>query len=198
MLQDVDEPLFPPPGERRFDLIVLAGSAGGAAAAVRVLRSLLPDLAVPIVLMLHLPPGSDLIDYLARLPYIGGRARWLEAGARLEPGRVLACPPRAFVELLPDGSCRVSANDAGALDMPIDRLLQSVALSFGPRAIAVVLSGMANDGAAGARALHAAGGQVLVQTPASPSSLTCRRPPSTPARPTWWCRWTTSAPSPWS
>ena len=42
-------------------------------------------------------------------------------------------------------------------------LLSSVAESFGARTVAVVLTGMGKDGSAGARAVHAAGGIVLVQ-----------------------------------
>jgi hypothetical protein len=48
-------------------------------------------------------------------------------------------------------------------DRPLDALLSSVADSFGARVIAIVLTGMGRDGAAGAGAVHAAGGTVLVQ-----------------------------------
>ena len=50
---------------------------------------------------------------------------------------------------------------------PIDRLFASVARSFGNRAIGVILSGMGNDGAAGVRELHAAGGRIVVQSEAT-------------------------------
>jgi len=44
-------------------------------------------------------------------------------------------------------------------------LLSSLAASFGQRALGVVLSGMGNDGAAGLRALVAAGGYAVVEDP---------------------------------
>jgi len=160
----------PPPEdvpEGAFDVVVLAGSAGGAAAAARALRALMPDCALPIVLMLHLPPDSDLAEYFGRFPFAAGSTSWVTADSRLAAGQLLVCPPRAFVQLTPDGRCQLTPCERGALDRPIDRLLQSVARSFGPRAIAVLLTGMGNDGAAGARELHAAGGQVLVQSPAT-------------------------------
>src|SRR6185503_13811737 len=49
----------------------------------------------------------------------------------------------------------------------IDVLFESVALSYGALAIAVVLTGSSRDGADGARAVKAAGGRVLVQDPAT-------------------------------
>jgi signal transduction histidine kinase/chemotaxis response regulator CheB len=67
------------------------------------------------------------------------------------------------LELLPDGSCTLEPFDHTVVERPLDVLLSSVAGSFGARAVAVVLTGMGKDGSAGARAVHAAGGTVLVQ-----------------------------------
>jgi two-component system chemotaxis response regulator CheB len=48
-----------------------------------------------------------------------------------------------------------------------DTLLTSLATAAGPRAIAVVLTGMLRDGALGVRAVKRHGGRVLVQDPAT-------------------------------
>ena len=147
-----------------FDVVALTGSAGGIAAVMAVLRELPAWFPVPLVMMLHLPPESTLVNMFRHLPF---EAEWVGQGSVLAPGRLLLCPPRAFVEVLPDGSCVVAPCERGAVDKPIDRLLDSLARSFGNRALGVVLTGMGDDAAAGARELHRAGGCVLVQSEAT-------------------------------
>ena len=147
-----------------FDVAVIGASAGGMAATYKVFRQLPPDFALPILLMLHLPPKSRTVDFYGRL---GFTFEWVQSGSVLAARKVLVCAPRTFVELLPDGSCSVAPCPGGALERPIDRLFESAARSFGQRAIGVILTGMGQDGAAGARELHAAGGRVIVQSEAS-------------------------------
>ncbi|WP_420226330.1 chemotaxis protein CheB [Pigmentiphaga litoralis] len=152
-------------GTADFGVVVIGASAGGQSAILALLRNLPLDFDVPIVVVQHLPVESTLRDiYAARLPYT---FEWVTEQSTLAPRKVLLCPPRSCIELLPDGSFRLHACEGGALDRQIDRVLHSVALSFSHRAIAVVLTGLGRDGALGARELHVAGGRVLVQMAAS-------------------------------
>lgn len=147
--------------EAGYDVVAIGGSAGGLSASAAILRSLPEDCLIPVVLMLHLHPESTLQEFFERLPF---KAEWVRQGSTLGPRKLLLCPARTFVELLPDGSCVVSPCEGGALEKPINRLFDSVARSFGPRALGVILTGMGNDGALGARELHLVGGRVLVQS----------------------------------
>lgn len=150
--------------EAPFDVLVVGASAGGLPALADALRAMPPDFPLPIILAMHLSTDSDACGYLQRL---GFRASWARPGARWRGGQVMVCPPGWAVELRPDGEIALFPTSNSAADRPVDRLLASAAHSFGARAIGVILSGMGNDGAAGARRLRQAGGPVLVQMPSS-------------------------------
>lgn len=146
-----------------YDVVALVTSAGGLDAVSLVLADLPPDLPVAVVVGQHLGIDSALVDILARRTQLP--VAWVEEGTRLEAGQVHVCPPYSRLEILPDGSCTLAPFDRHLLtERPLDGLLQSVGDSYGPRSVAVVLTGMGRDGAAGARALKAAGGAVLVQS----------------------------------
>ncbi|MGI5240928.1 chemotaxis protein CheB [Dactylosporangium sp. CA-139066] len=144
------------------DVVALVASAGGLGALTTVLRGLPADLEAAVVVQQHLAARSSALpQVLARRT---GRAVAVAAdGDRLTPGAVLVCPPRRHFEVLPDGTCALMPS-AGARERPHDALLVSLADSYGPRALAVVLTGMLNDGAAGTAALKAAGGMVIAQS----------------------------------
>ncbi|MBV8758443.1 MAG: hypothetical protein JO257_14245, partial [Deltaproteobacteria bacterium] len=151
-----------------FDVVVVVGSLGAEGAIVSILKALPRDLAVPVVVMQHLSPDSEVVAFYGKR--LEQRAvEWFEEGAALAPGKVHVCPPRSFVELLPNGTCRLAPCGGGS-ERPMDRLFESVARSFAHRAIGVVLTGMGSDGAIGACELHRAGGRVIVQSPESAKS----------------------------
>ncbi|WP_147263034.1 chemotaxis protein CheB [Geodermatophilus sp. TF02-6] len=158
----VDEPSHPAEDAAPFAVVAIVTSAGGLDAVTRVLRELPADLPVPVVLAQHLSgQGSHLVEILQRR--IPLEVAWADEGGQLRPGLVTVARPRTLLEVLPDGSCSAQPLHSVVADRPLDRLLASVADSFGDAVLAVVLTGMGNDGAAGARAVHAAGGTVLVQ-----------------------------------
>lgn len=116
-----------------FDVVVLVASAGGHAAIANVLRDLPTGFSTPIIMMMHLgAESSNTIEVIGRrLPFA---VEWINPDSVLTPGTVLVSPPKSFVELLPDGTFVLSPNEHGAVDKPMDRLLESAARSFGERA----------------------------------------------------------------
>ncbi|MEA2827971.1 MAG: hypothetical protein QOG43_2410, partial [Actinomycetota bacterium] len=160
-----DVPAFDVPA---FDVVAVVGSAGGIDALATVLRSLPPDFPAPVVVLQHLSDqGRALASILRRrirLP-VG----WAGEGQKLMPGEVLLCPPASGLVVLPDGTVSIVPS-MRPQDRPGDVLLESLAETHGERTMAVVLAGSGRDGAAGARAVKAAGGTVVAQGEAVPTA----------------------------
>jgi two-component system chemotaxis response regulator CheB len=87
--------------------------------------------------------------------------------APLLPGIVYVAPGNYHMLVERSGDCiALSTEPAVRFARPsIDVLFESVASSFGSRAIGVVLTGASDDGARGAQAIKRAGGRVIVQSP---------------------------------
>jgi two-component system chemotaxis response regulator CheB len=144
---------FRPP----FDIVAIAGSQGGLPACRQLLSALPPEFPVPLALVLHRRSDSRLAEVLRlRLP----RPVWdAEPGAALRPGAVHVLPHDASLTIGPGGAFK----PADPTPKPADALFASCARAFGPRALAVVLTGRLDDGAVGAATVKAYGGRVLVQ-----------------------------------
>ncbi len=150
-------------GTDSVDVVVMVTSAGGLEALITVLRELPEDLPAAVVAQQHLGgQGSQVVKILRRRT--GHAVEWVADGQHLERGRVLLAPARRRLEVLPDGSCAVDPASLDFRDRPHDMLLTSLAHSYGSRVLAVVLTGMGNDGAAGVRALKDAGALVIAQS----------------------------------
>ncbi len=151
-----------PPGARRRAVIGICASTGGPGALLRVLHHLPADFEVPVLVVQHLGDG-----------FIDGLVRWLDAEVPLpvriasdedpiEPGIILA-PDGAHLKLGPSRLELDRTTVCGAHRPSGDVLLSSLAASAGAGAVAVVLTGMGRDGAAGLAEVAAAGGMTIAQ-----------------------------------
>ena len=89
-------------------------------------------------------------------------------GSHVRPGHVYLAPPDHHLLINRDGSVNLTRTELVNFVRPsADLLFESVAASFGARAIAVVLTGSGRDGSIGVTAIKQRGGTVIAQDEAS-------------------------------
>jgi two-component system chemotaxis response regulator CheB len=165
---------------RHCDIICIASSTGGPNALSSIFQQLRAAFPIPLVLVQHMPPlfTAQLAE---RLNTLGG-CRVTEAvdGEVIKNGHAYIAPGGRHMELVraphgiavrladtpPENSCRPAA----------DVLFRSVAALYGAAALALVLTGMGQDGLRGSREIVQRGGVVMAQD--EPSSVVWGMPGS--------------------
>lgn len=148
--------------------IVIGASTGGVEALLQILPALRADATVSVLVVLHLPRerSSLLAEIFAprcRLP-----VRDVQDKDPILDGTIYFAPPDYHL-LVEDGPSL-----ALSMDPPVEHsrpsvsvLFESAAAVYGPRLLAVLLTGAGSDGASGLQAVQRAGGMTVVQQPAS-------------------------------
>ena len=149
-------------------LLVIGASTGGPQALTQIVRALPVDFPVPIAIVLHMPAGYTEA-FAARLD---GESALdvLEAydDIALTPGRVVVARAGMHLKIEARRGAlhgRLSFLPADKPHRPsVDILFQTAAAVVGNALLAVVLTGMGEDGLIGARAIRAAGGRIIVES----------------------------------
>jgi len=153
----------------RIPVLALVASAGGLDALVRVLSPLPSDLPAAVLVIQHQDPtgpADRLADLLQARTALAVRAA--RDGDHLRPGLVLVAPPATPMIVTPHAG--LGLIDSGGVPPwrpSADLLLATLAVTCGPRTLAVVLTGRGHDTQAGIRAVHHCGGTVLAQDEAT-------------------------------
>jgi two-component system, chemotaxis family, protein-glutamate methylesterase/glutaminase len=168
-------PLTAPPRTvqvgQRVEVIAIGCSTGGPDALTRVVKAFPANLSVPVVVVQHMPPVftkmfADRLNHTTAVSVV-------EAGTDmpLKPGTVYIAPGDFHLEVQRRGTEVITKLNTGPPENfcrpAVDPLFRSVAKTYGGSTLAVVLTGMGQDGKRGAEALRAAGAEVIVQDEAS-------------------------------
>jgi two-component system chemotaxis response regulator CheB len=150
-----------------FHLVAIGGSWGGTRALGSILEAIPEGFELPLVVALHRgTSGGGMLEAAI------ARSSKLEVVAAtdkepLEPGRVYVAPADYHL-LVEPGHLALSTDEIVQFARPsIDVLFESVAATYGPRAIGILLTGVNEDGAAGLAHMAAAGGLTIAQDPAT-------------------------------
>jgi two-component system chemotaxis response regulator CheB len=149
---------------RKIDIVGIACSAGGINALQIVLGNLPKNFPVPIVVVQHIGPQhpSLLAEILSRSCSLSVKSA--QNHEILLPGTVYLAPPNKHV--LIDEQKRIVLSDKDAVHFLrpcADLLFESIAQTYGPLSVVLVLSGTGSDGTAGGRAVKESGGYVIAQ-----------------------------------
>jgi two-component system chemotaxis response regulator CheB len=169
----------PPPAPRRAlpmrvraakpQLVVIGSSTGGPRALCQVLEGLPKNFPAPIVIAQHMPPQ-----------FTAAMAKWLsdvcaikvvEAAddMALQPG-VAYVGPGGMQFRIANGKAKIAAAQGESLYKPsVDVLADSAAAAYGGNVLAIMLTGMGNDGAKGFSKLKDGGAHVMAQDQATSS-----------------------------
>lgn len=145
-------------------IVAVGASAGGLDALERLFDNLPADTGSTFIVIQHLSPDhkSMMANLLARhtsMPVV-----MVEQDLPIAPDHVYLIPPGAIMHIN-DSRLTLTSKPPKILTLPIDIFFTSVALSYGPRSVGVVLSGTGSDGTRGAAAINEAGGFLIAQSP---------------------------------
>jgi two-component system chemotaxis response regulator CheB len=151
-----------------IEVVAIAASTGGPPALQAILTALPGDFGAGIVISQHMPPGftrsfAERLNKIA--PLLVSEAA---AGDRIRAGMALIAPGGHHLLVKRDREGLVAElvprSPSDKYVPSADRMMTSVAEACGPAVLGVVLTGMGNDGTAGALAIRRMKGQCLAES----------------------------------
>ncbi|BAY75590.1 CheB methylesterase [Nostoc linckia NIES-25] len=147
------------------NLIVIGTSAGGVEALTYLVQHLPADLNAAVIIVLHLPSESpsilhNILNGTGKLPVFEA-----QDGVPIKTGQIYIAPPDYHL-LVKLGYLQLTRGPRENHNRPaIDPLFRTAARAYGQRVIAVILTGMLDDGTAGLIAVKMRDGVAVVQNP---------------------------------
>jgi two-component system chemotaxis response regulator CheB len=149
--------------------IVTIGISTGGPHALQYLFSQLPaDFPGTILVVQHMPENFTEM-FARRLDETSAlRVKEAQSGDLLMPGRVLICPGSRHLKVkrLPLGNVALLSDEPRIRGHrpSADVLFRSAAEEFGPQTVALLMTGMGDDGAEGLGTVKAGGGLTIAQS----------------------------------
>lgn len=151
-------------GAGKFPIVVIASSTGGPATLMKLIPEFPADFPGAVIVVQHMP-GNFTAQFSKQLADVSAiKVKEAEAGEIVVPGQVYVCPGSHHLRVSATG--RIVLDDGPRITgyRPCaDLTLESVVAYCGPYAVAVILTGMGNDGSKGVQLVKTAGGNVIAQ-----------------------------------
>lgn len=159
------------PATAKVDVVCIGVSTGGPDALTQLVSALPGNFPVPIVVTQHMPPVFTQL-FAQRLD-AKAKVKVVEAnhGEPLLPGKVYIAPGDYHMRFKKSPTGAVVALDQGPQENycrpAVDPMFRSIGDIYGGNVLAVIMTGMGQDGHRGAEPLLRAGGRLLVQDEAT-------------------------------
>jgi len=158
-------------GTMQPKIVVIGVSTGGPTALGRILPTIPASFPLPILVVQHMPPLftrllAERLSATCQLPA-------LEAyqGCPVEPGKILVAPGDFHMKMAKEGAtikvCLDQSPQQNSCRPAVDALFVSSGEVYGGAVLAVILTGMGQDGLRGATILKARGASILAQDESS-------------------------------
>jgi two-component system chemotaxis response regulator CheB len=155
-------------GAPAYDLLVIGCSTGGPSALQAILPRFPADYPAAMIVVQHMPPGFTAALAERFNTICGLRVKEAEEGDPLVPGTIYFAPSgyQTTARRLADGRVVLHVDEKPDLlyRPSVDVTLRSAAPIYRNRMLAVVLTGMGQDGLEGCRQVKANGGLVLTES----------------------------------
>jgi two-component system chemotaxis response regulator CheB len=156
---------------RRVEIVVIGTSTGGPNALAELLPAFPSDWRVPLLIVQHMPPDftARLAERLSEKSRL--RVREAAAGELISASQAWVARGDHHMIVERDGNKgRLALHQEPPVNgcrPAVDVLFRSAAEIYGPGVLAVVMTGMGQDGLRGCERVREAGGQIVVQDEAS-------------------------------
>ncbi|MDI5897531.1 CheR family methyltransferase [Flavobacterium yafengii] len=148
---------------KSFTVVAIGASAGGLEAFSLLLKKLPPDTGMAYIYVQHLSPNhkSLLTTILSKITKM--KVQEIDNMEKMEPNNVYIIPPNKVIEVINGHIQLLPFIKKNIPNLTIDFLFSSLAETHKENVIGIVLSGYANDGMIGLKAIKDAGGITFAQ-----------------------------------
>ncbi len=148
-------------------VIAIGSSTGGPQALFAVFDDFADKIHQPILITQHMPPTftTILAEHIERVS--GRKCTEVVDGEPFHGDRIYIAPGNYHTTVTgQNGTAALHLDDGPRVNYcrpSVDPMLRSLAASYGPRVLAIILTGMGKDGLQGCEAVTEAGGTVIAQ-----------------------------------
>lgn len=134
--------------KREIKAIGIGASLGGPLAIAQILENLPSSFPVPLFIVQHIAAGfsKDFIRWLQERSAL--RICIAKDGEIAQPGCVYVAADKCQMEIKHGNLISLDHNPTSEIQPSVGHLFKSLALTYGPHCIGVILTGMGRDGAA--------------------------------------------------